>query len=653
MSNFNNSKMNVDALFLGPKSENAVFFKEMMEYAVMEHAHWRSGFHPEDPEFLTTVDRYAPEYRDTLYRTEGILNHLSSKLKTTSIPWFSPRYMGHMNADTLMVSNLAYVMAMMYNPNNCAQESSPTTTLLELEAGLDLCAMFGYDVNQSWGHITSGGTVANYEGLWVARNLKTLPLAVAKHAKAQDLLENKSEKVLLNMPTSAVLDLIDELKKQGLFEEVREMTCRGEGVEQGKLGKLLVPQSKHYSWMKAMDILGLGQQNIVQLPVDAGYRTDPTEMKKIVFSLIEQGKPILAVVAVVGTTETGAIDNVADLIALRKECETRFGVSFYIHIDAAYAGYACAMLRDENNQLIDYDTLIQRYHQEGIFPPEIIWPKPDVYQSFKSLSEADSITVDPHKVGFIPYAAGAICMKDKRIVDLISYHAAYVFEEVAEKGQTAKKTQNVLLGSSIMEGSKAGATAAAVWAAHRLVPLNILGYGKLIAAGITTANWMIESINVSEPFEIEGRKFEIYAMPAPDFHMVNFMFKEVGNISLEKQNQLNKRIYELCSYAAGRSYTNDFLTSSTSLTFEEYGNNPLSFCRYAGFSEQEWDKVHSLYVLRAAVMTHCLRDKQHFSDYWLELRKTFENKLQQLIDEKNKLSHSKNNYLKTFVRISI
>lgn len=53
-------------------------------------------------------------------------------------------------------------------------------------------------------------------------------------------------------------------------------------------------------------------------------------------------------------------------------------------------------------------------------------------------------------------------MKDKRIVDLISYHAAYVFEEVAEKGRKAEKQQNVLLGSSIMEGSKAGATAAAV-----------------------------------------------------------------------------------------------------------------------------------------------------------------------------------------------
>lgn len=642
MNNFKNSKMNVDALFLGPKSENAVFFKEMMEYSITEHMHWRSGYHPEDPELISTVDRYAPEYRDTLYRTEGILNQLSAKLKTTSIPWFSPRYMGHMNADTLMISNLAYVMAMMYNPNNCAQESSPTTTVLEIEAGLDLCSMFGYAPQQAWGHITSGGTVANYEGLWVARNIKTLPLAISQHPQTKHLLSGKSEKELLNLPVSDVLDLIDELKKREVFEEVRDLTCRGIGAEQGKLGKLLVPQSKHYSWMKAMDILGLGQQNIVQLPVDHHYRTDVHKMRETVFSLIEEGEPILAIVAVVGTTETGAIDNVKEVIELRRECEQRFGVSFYVHIDAAYAGYACAMFRDEENQFMEYEELIGRYHDEGIFPRDVVWPKRDVYESFKALSQADSITVDPHKVGFIPYAAGAICMKDKRIVDLISYHAAYVFEEVQEKQRKTDKVQNVLLGSSIMEGSKAGATAAAVWAAHRLVPLNLLGYGKVIAAGITTANWMVEQINQCKPFIMGDREFSIIVMPSPDFHMINFMFHESGNTSLEKQNLLNKRLYELCSYAAGRSYSNDFLTSSTSLTYEEYGDNPLNLCRLAHFPDDEWHNVHSIYVLRAAIMTHCLRDKSHFENYWAELRNIFEDKLQQLIDEENKLNHSNN-----------
>ncbi|MCE1736902.1 pyridoxal-dependent decarboxylase, partial [Enterobacter hormaechei] len=105
----------------------------------------------------------------------------------------------------------------------------------------------------------------------------------------------------------------------------------GTGVKAQILGKLLVPQSKHYSWMKAADIFGIGQENIIPLPVNDHYQTDVAQMRKITFGLIEQGEPILAMIAVVGTTEVGAIDRIDEVIALRKECEERYGESFYIH----------------------------------------------------------------------------------------------------------------------------------------------------------------------------------------------------------------------------------------------------------------------------------------------------------------------------------
>ncbi len=43
---------------------------------------------------------------------------------------------------------------------------------------------------------------------------------------------------------------------------------------------------------------------------------------------------------------------------------------FYVHIDAAYAGYACAMFRDEENQFMGMN-LLQRYHSEGIFQSDV------------------------------------------------------------------------------------------------------------------------------------------------------------------------------------------------------------------------------------------------------------------------------------------
>ncbi|AOM39979.1 pyridoxal phosphate-dependent decarboxylase family protein [Xenorhabdus hominickii] len=642
--------LNIDALFLGPKSENAVFFREMMDYAVSEHIHWRSGFHPEDSALVTSVDRYEHNYRETLYQTEGILNQLSAKLKNTSIPFFSPRYLGHISSDTLMVSNLAYVMAMMYNPNNCSYESSPTTTELELESGLDLCRMFGYDPQQSWGHITSGGTVANYEGLWVARNVKTLPFAISQHPKAKDLLNHKSPQQLRNMSTAETLDLISELQQRGIFEEVRDMTCRGIGVKPEILGKLLVPQSKHYSWMKAADIFGIGQENIISLPVNENYQTDIVQMRKIVFDLIEKGESILAMIAVVGTTEVGAIDQIDKVIALRQECEELYGESFYIHVDAAYAGYACSMLLNEQGEFVEYDDLVNHHRTIGIMPEGISWPKPEVYQSFKALKEVDSITVDPHKVGFIQYAAGAICMKDKRILDLISSRAAYVFEEKNDNTNPSAINRGIL-GSSIMEGSKAGATAAALWAAHRLLPLNINGYGKIIAAGIVTAHRLLDKLANLAPIEVGMHRFEVHIMPFPDFHMINFTFKEVGNESLTRHNALNKRLYELCSYYTGRAYANDFLTSSTILDYKEYGDTPQHYAEKCGFSRSEWEKTRRIYVLRAAVMTSCLRNEEHFEEFWQKLQAIFVSKLNQLVDEEEKKVRRTTSIDKPFIAV--
>src|SRR5690606_5833578 len=83
---------------------------------------------------------------------------------------------------------LGYFAAMLYNPNNVAFEGSTATTILELLVGDDLCRMVGYPLPDDaackagairpWGHITSGGTVANIEAIWSARNLKLYPIAM-------------------------------------------------------------------------------------------------------------------------------------------------------------------------------------------------------------------------------------------------------------------------------------------------------------------------------------------------------------------------------------------------------------------------------------------------------------------------------------------
>ncbi|MEI6309858.1 MAG: tyrosine decarboxylase, partial [bacterium] len=247
----------VNALFLGPKSENYPVFKEMLGYMMDDYAEWRRGFHPDDPLVITPSDQEEESFQATVREMRQVLVELAGLLQLTSVPWFSPRYLGHMTADTLMAANLGYMLALLYNQNNVAYEGSPGTTGLELETGRQLAAMMGYDPAHSWGHLTAGGTIANYEGLWLARNLKSIPHALRR--TVPELVANLDDWALWNLSPATILDLLEQAKQMGSFEQVREHSVRGQGIPAGGLGKVLVPQSKHYSWVKAMDLLGLGQ----------------------------------------------------------------------------------------------------------------------------------------------------------------------------------------------------------------------------------------------------------------------------------------------------------------------------------------------------------------------------------------------------------
>ncbi|HPQ60861.1 MAG TPA: tyrosine decarboxylase, partial [Syntrophales bacterium] len=292
--------IHVNALFLGPKAENYRFFREMLVYLMDDHADWRRFFHPDDPPIVTGETQNRPEFLTTLQKTREALIELAGNLQLSSMPWFSPRYLGHMNTDTLMAANLGYMLTLLYNPNNCAYEGSPATTALEIEVGRQLAGMMGYETEKAWGHVTSGGTVANYEGLWMARNLKSIPPAVRDCLP--ELTAGMDDWRLLNLPTGKILDLADRVKAAGCFEDLRRFSVRGAGMSGGRLGRVLVPQSKHYSWTKAMDVLGIGQENLVSVPVKGDYRMDTAALKEIIEGLAARKIPILAVVGVVGTT---------------------------------------------------------------------------------------------------------------------------------------------------------------------------------------------------------------------------------------------------------------------------------------------------------------------------------------------------------------
>ncbi|EQD45926.1 decarboxylase, partial [mine drainage metagenome] len=165
-----------------------------------EHLHWRRDFHPRDAPILSPGEMRHPEFLATQDRMRAVLLDLSGRLKDTSTPWFSTRYLGHMNSDTLMVASLAQMATTLYNPNNVTYESSMATSPMEIECGRDFARLVGFDPQTSWGHVTADGTIANYEALWLARNLKSFPLAA--QAVAPSLVKGTDPWALLNLPPS-------------------------------------------------------------------------------------------------------------------------------------------------------------------------------------------------------------------------------------------------------------------------------------------------------------------------------------------------------------------------------------------------------------------------------------------------------------------
>lgn len=85
-------------------------------------------------------------------------------------PFFHPRYAGQMLKPPHPVAWAAYAAAMRLNPNNHALDGGPPTGQMEKEVVRDLAAMFGLP-EEALGHLTGGGTMANLEALWAAREL--------------------------------------------------------------------------------------------------------------------------------------------------------------------------------------------------------------------------------------------------------------------------------------------------------------------------------------------------------------------------------------------------------------------------------------------------------------------------------------------------
>lgn len=381
--------------FLGPLAENEDVLSRSVARSVQAHCNARREYGAQfgDPPYVTPEIKASDSYRDTISTLDTKLEDLLGALHG-SIPLSSYRNQSHMYWDITLPGAIGYFAAMLYNQNNVAAEASPVTTLLEIEVGMDLARMLGYHIPDEagqargvltpWAHITCDGSVANGESMWAARNLKYMPITLAEAIRNEpamgaasqvqvSLADGSKAKLLdldcwqlLNVAIDDVIALSPRLQSEfGITADAIKAALDKYSVQNLGLAEyqqrfiakdlqnlpiVLAPSTAHYSWPKSAALIGLGANQLWRMQVDLDGRMCMKHLRKVLQDCLDNKRPILEIVAFIGSTEESAVDPLADIVELREEFRQK-GLEFTLHVDGAWGGYFASMLRDSKEPI--------------------------------------------------------------------------------------------------------------------------------------------------------------------------------------------------------------------------------------------------------------------------------------------------------------
>ena len=331
---------------------------------------------------LPALDEGDPASDEGLRR---VLRETAERLHD-NYPYHHPLYVGQMLKPPHRVARLAYALAQTLNPNNHALDGGRASSAMEKEVVAELAAMYGWSTHL--GHLCGGGTMANFEALWVGREERP--------------------------------------------------------------GRAVVASSlAHYTHTRLTATLGVESRSIA---VDDAGRLDLDDLDRH----LDAGD-VGTVVVTLGTTAAGTVDPLPAVL------ERRAKHDFRVHVDAAYGGYF---------------TLVDNLDS-------------DARAAYDAIGEADSVVLDPHKHGLQPYGCGCVLFRDPDVGRHYRHDSPYTYFSSDE----------LHLGEISLECSRAGASAVALWATHRLLPPVRGGeFAHGLASGIDAARGMAESLAADERF---------------------------------------------------------------------------------------------------------------------------------------------------------
>src|SRR5579863_4273409 len=233
----------------------------------------------------------------------------------------SGNYFGLMNPTPTYIGVLAEALVAALNPQLATVKRSQLASKIEHETVRWIGERVGWP-GEFNGTFTSGGNEANFTGLALALATK---------------FPNAIEEGIASIGSPPVLYASDEA---------------------------------HHSIDKSAGLLGVGRKALRRIPVNENVQLDPRILEQTIEADLAFGKKPFCVVATTGTTNTGAVDDLAALAEICRRHET------WLHVDGAYGG--SAIFADQHRSRL------------------------------RGIEQADSITIDPHKWMAMPLAAGVI-----------------------------------------------------------------------------------------------------------------------------------------------------------------------------------------------------------------------------------------------------
>ncbi|MBU8869922.1 MAG: aminotransferase class I/II-fold pyridoxal phosphate-dependent enzyme [Gemmatimonadales bacterium] len=388
----------------------------------------------------------------------------------------SRRYFGMMNPGPLPVAIFAEALAAAMNQNVASWRHAPAGTAIEKRVVRWLCSLFGLPEG-SFGTLTPGGSLANITGL----------------------------KLAINRSLGRDLSRVDIQEPPG--PEMDKLT-------------FYVSSQGHYSFDKAIDLLGLGRSQLRKIPQDQIFRIDIEALEASIRQDLEMGLQPCCIIGIGGCTNTGSIDKLEKLAELSQ----RYGCWF--HVDAAYGG--------------------------AVILSEMYGPM------LRGIELADSITVDPHKWFYMPFESGGILVRDgdflrKSFLVHPEYYMEKVLQDDSEQGETTTNGQGRRVipdPRGFHRGDKVNFFQYGIQGSRRQNALKLWLAFKMVGRRQYAA-WVEKDIELARILAARMRRMEDFRILGPNtLGVCNFRWEPLGpdgtpRFNLVENDQLNRELQEV------------------------------------------------------------------------------------------------------------